>query len=193
MRGQYEHFKTVNASGTPRVRTSLRHVKPLLYYTLSCLCLITALLVVFLLFFRPSRVYGTSMMPTLHNGDRLLLSCLGYEPAVGDIVAIRRTDDIPLIKRVVAVGGDRLRIDADTGVVYRNGEVLSEPYLQQSTLPVDVVGEIVIPEGELFVMGDNRAGSQDSRDAAIGTVSKDDVLGKVKWRIYPFDRMKQWP
>lgn len=156
------------------------------YYGVSCLCVLTAIFVTVTAFVRPCVVKGYSMVPTLQDGDYLLLSCMNYEPTVGDIVAIRREEAEPLIKRVIAVAGDVLSIDRVSGAVCRNGEVLEESYISGSTPPVQLLGEVTVPEGSLFVMGDNRGNSHDSRYADIGFVAVDAVIGKARYRLYPF-------
>ena len=89
----------------------------------------------------------------------------------------------PLIKRVIAVGGDTLSIE--DGQVYLNGELLSEPYLNQTTPAFELSGTVTVPEGHVFVMGDNRWDSHDSRWNDIGFVEVGDIVGKVFWRIWP--------
>lgn len=170
----------------PRLKKRARRSLPGLYYCLASLCAVTVVIVLFSMLFRPCEVQGNSMNPTLHNGDRLLLFNWDYEPAVGDIVAIRREEGSPLIKRVIALGGDRLFIDPASGAVYRNGRLLDEPYLTSRTAPIHLAGEITVPEGMLFVMGDNRAHSRDSRYADVGPIAVDQVIGKAVWRFYPF-------
>ncbi len=168
-----------------RWRAWQRHAAGM-YYCVSCLCILTVLLAAVITVARPCVVQGRSMVPTLQNGDYLLLSCLNYEPAVGDIVAVTRENNTPLIKRVIAVEGDTLRIDRATGTVFRNGVALEEPYIAGSTAPVQLSGEVTVPRGMLFVMGDNRGESHDSRYQDIGFVSAEAVIGKAQYRLYPF-------
>ncbi len=170
-------------------RKAARRFLPGAYYVLSCLCVFTVVLVLLTAFFRPCTVQGGSMIPTLQDGDQLLLSCWEREPQYGDIVAIRRENETPLIKRVIAVAGDTLYIDGDTGEVYRNGMLLDEPYLSESTPPKDLAGEITVPEGQMFVMGDNRSDSHDSRYKDIGLVLVDNVIGTAVFRFYP---LSEW-
>lgn len=158
------------------------------YYAVSCLCLLTALLAVVTAVVRPCVVQGRSMVPTLQNGDYLLLSCLNYEPEVGDIVAVSRENNTPLIKRVIALAGDTLRIDSATGTVFRNGVALEESYIAGTTAAVQLLGEVTVPHGMLFVMGDNRGESHDSRYQDIGFVSVEAVIGKAQYRLYPLSR-----
>lgn len=139
---------------------------------------------------RMVNVNGHSMEYTLTNGERLLLSSAPYTPEHGDIVVIRRGDEKePLIKRVIGLPGDVIRIDSESGEVYRNGKVLDEPYVYGKTSAEQMTKAVKVPEGMLFVMGDNRSpgGSMDSR--ILGCVSQSDVVGKAIFRIMPFQRM----
>ena len=137
------------------------------------------------------QVDGSSMNPGLQDGERLVLSSLPYEPEYGDIVVIDSYTDYGklLIKRVIGKGGDVIDIDFDTGVVYRNGQALEEPYTAEATyLSEGVTFPLTVPEGQLFIMGDNRNNSKDSRSPEIGCVSAGDVLGQAVLRLTPFDK-----
>ncbi len=146
-----------------------------------------ALIIVSVLFscvFRTVNVDGDSMTNTLFNGDRLLLSTTMYEPSYGDVVVIRRENDTPLIKRVIGLPGDIIRIDKDSGKVYRNGDLLIEPYIRDNFTPQNgMVNEVFVKENTVFVMGDNRGGSLDSR--MLGCLPQNDVVGKVFYRLTP--------
>ncbi len=144
--------------------------------------------VVFTFLFRIVGVDGPSMQYTLMNHDRLILTNLFYKPERGDIVVINRYTQEPLVKRIIAVGGDTLDIDAETGEVILNGEVLEEPYLDCFTPRNHFTGEVTIPEGHIFVMGDNRGNSHDSRSGDIGFVSEKDIMGKAVFRIWPLNQ-----
>lgn len=133
--------------------------------------------------FRIVGVDGGSMLPTLQDGDRLLLSTSDKTYEYGDVIVVDRYTDEPLIKRVIAVGGDLLTIT--DGIVTVNGDVLEESYIQGTTLRNDFSGEMEIPKGYLFVMGDNRTLSKDSRKAEIGLVSIKDVVGKAVYCVWP--------
>jgi signal peptidase I len=134
--------------------------------------------------FRVVGVDGDSMLPTLNNEDRLLLSTFDTDYQYGDIVVVDRYTDEPLIKRVIAVGGDTLSITS-SGVVSVNGAVLNEPYIQGETVLFDFPGTTKVPSGYLFVMGDNRSMSKDSRKTEIGLISIKDVVGKAVYRVWP--------
>ena len=149
--------------------------------------LVTALVVLVLLFtffFRNVGVEGDSMLPSLQSGDRLLLTDMVDGYGVGDIVVIDRYTQDPLIKRVLAVAGDTVEITED-GVLSVNNVSIYEPYIQGTNIRRDLVGKVTVPEGHLFVMGDNRSVSKDSRMKEIGFVSEKDVVGKAIYRLWP--------
>lgn len=153
--------------------------------------LVVALLLcvlVFTFFLREIRVSGSSMLNTLHDGDRIMISNLFYEPANGDVVVLRKESfsSEPIVKRIIAVGGQTVNIDFDQGVVYVDGQPLDEPYTLAPTIRrIDFEEEVEVPEGHLFVMGDNRNGSTDSRDDRIGFVDERLVLGKALLLVFP--------
>lgn len=155
-----------------------------------------ALLVVVCAFFvRLSGVQGTSMYPTLDNGDQLLLLSFGYnEPERGDIVVLMADDfmDKPLVKRVIGIGGDVIDMDP-SGTVTVNGEALYEPYINdlngQDMYLGDIQFPLTVPDGQVFVMGDNRNGSSDSRKAEVGTIPYEKIVGKAVFRLFHFNRM----
>ena len=156
--------------------------------------LISALLICvrgFVFVIRIMDVNGTSMVPTLKNGDKLLVSGLLYEPERGDIVVFKKDgydSNKALVKRVIAVAGDVVNIDFDNGIVYVNGEAVQEEYLDVKThTKLDFIGPQTVPENCLFVLGDNRNASTDSRDKRIGMVDKRVVIGKALLVIYPFN------
>ena len=148
---------------------------------------ITAIAVVAILFscvVRIVNVNGDSMRNTLQNNDRLVLSNFFYEPDYGDIVVLTRDNDTPLIKRVIGMAGDRIRIDAQSGKVYRNDEELKEPYIRSGFTPQNGMRqEVLVPEGTIFVMGDNRGESLDSR--MLGPQPLDHLVGRVLFRLAP--------
>lgn len=156
----------------------------------------TAVIILILLFslvLRPAAVIGNSMLPSFSGGDRVACvhSFSGYER--GDVIIISHATrkDESIIKRVIAVGGDTVDIDFYKGTVSVNGQVLDEPYVNTPTnLSYDMTFPVTVPEGKLFVLGDNRNESLDSRSTDIGFINENKVLGKVVFRFYPFDRIK---
>lgn len=163
-------------------------LKTLYEYAETILFAMLLLVLLFTFVFRVAGVVGGSMEPTLYTKERLLLTTHFYEPSCGDIVVIDRYTQEPLIKRVIGVAGDTIRIDGVNGVVYRNGEALHEEYVSGPTSPKDMQGEITVPEGYIFVLGDNRGVSKDSRSEEIGLLDTEDVVGRAIWRIWPINR-----
>lgn len=142
--------------------------------------------------FRQVTVSGSSMYDTLVDGDRLIVTNMFYEPQVGDIVVIShgQSYEHALIKRVIALEGQTLSIDFETGDVVVDGVLLDEKYIRGKTMedksdPLKVPS--VIPEGYVYVMGDNREHSSDSRNKNIGLIKKSDIVGKAQFRIFPFN------
>ena len=147
------------------------------------------LVLVFSFFFRIIQVDGESMVPTLENGDKLVVWGAGYEPQRGDVVIVDSYTVYgkPLVKRIIAKGGDTISIDYDSGMVMVNGEVLQEDYIAEPTyLGYDVTFPYTVPEGTVFVMGDNRNQSLDSRSTYVGCIDERDILGRVLLCFMPF-------
>ena len=133
-------------------------------------------------------VQGSSMFPTLVEGDRLIVNKIGYtigEPEYGDIVILSYSDSVEYVKRVIGKGGDTIEIK--DMVVYRNGEPLEEDYI--NTDPYEDFSKVTVPIGTYFVMGDNRANSSDSRYPSLGFVERDAIDGKVIFRIWPLSEI----
>ena len=157
--------------------------------------LFVALIIVLLtltFFVRHVNVNGSSMRETLQDKDKLLLTNFLYQPTNGDIVVVTHGAHYKdlIIKRVVATEGQKLSIDYDTGSVSVDGVRLDEKYIIGTTImlpdPLDIPEKI--PEGYVFVMGDNREGSLDSRSNEIGLIPVNNIIGKAIWRFYPWDR-----
>lgn len=158
--------------------------------------IMAAFVVIFLIFafaFRVVQVSGESMTKTLDNGDWLLVSNIENDIRFGDIVVADSPnyDGGPVIKRVIGVEGDEIFIDYDKGVVYVNGEILEEPYAKTlTTKSYDIEFPVKVPEDCVFLMGDNRNGSLDSRSTKIGMVDEKYVLGRVLMRVFPFEEIE---
>lgn len=156
--------------------------------------IISALVVITILFtfaFRVVNVDGTSMKPTLQNNDKVVVSSVGYEVQRGDIVVISSTDGLkePIVKRIIAVGGDTVDINFTTGVVTVNGT--EEDYSNDLTSQqFDIAFPITVPEGTVFVLGDNRGNSLDSRSTRVGCVDERLIVGKVLFRFFPLGDWK---
>ena len=156
----------------------------------------TALLLVVVVLFPFCQVItvdGSSMVPTLEDGDQLLLKKAGYEPEQGDIVVLRKDFahvSGPIVKRVVATGGQTVEIDYRTSTLYVDGQPVNEPYLEAAMVhPTDPALQETswtVPEGSVFVLGDNRNASYDSRHAELGTVDEDLIIGKAIFVFFPF-------
>ncbi len=155
---------------------------------------VSALVCVALIFafaFRVAGVDGDSMNDTLHDRDYVLLSSWMYTPQRGDIVVINRYHEgdadpsiEPLIKRIIGMPGDTVQITETT--VYVNGEALDEPYVHYPNYPADL--EVTVPAGHVFVMGDHRNNSLDSRFEAVGFVEISDIVGKAVFRLLPLSQ-----
>lgn len=178
-------------------KTSLS--KTLLMYLHDIVFLLAGIVVVFLLLFRVVVVSGTSMNNTLYDGDYLLLmSNVFYRnPKPGDvIVASKESYDngLPIVKRVIATEGQTVDIDFQKGIVYVDGKALDEPYTHTpTTLEEGVHFPLIVDKGCIFVMGDNRNGSKDSRHPEIGQIDRREVLGKVVFLAMPGTNHGQYP
>lgn len=166
------------------------------YEWLEAIAFALAIVVILFTFvFRVVSVDGSSMNPTLTHGDRVILNSLFFTPKNGDIVVTTQPnshDNEPLVKRVIAVEGQTIVVDAENDTVTVDGVVLNENYI----LEEDIKSEgnayeypLTIPKGKVFVMGDNRNDSFDSRSKGLGMVDEDYIMGKVIFRIYPFEKV----
>lgn len=133
------------------------------------------------------QIYGTSMTPTLEDGE-VLFSTKTADFQQGDIVAFYYNNKI-LVKRVIATSGEWVNI-AEDGTVYVNDEAIEEPYLEEKALgDCNIPLPYQVPDGKLFVMGDHRSTSIDSRHSSIGAISLDQIVGKIVFRIWPLNRI----
>ena len=146
-------------------------------------------------FIKPTIVKECSMQPTLYENNFIVLSRQAYlfdKPETGDIIVFHTNlktqtgQEKLLIKRIIGLPGDTINIK--DGQVWINGELLDEPYTKEQYTS-GFIDEEVIPEDSLFVMGDNRQNSADSRDPKVGLVKIDDILGKAVFRLYPFNEI----
>jgi signal peptidase I len=158
--------------------------------------LVFALLILILCFTFLGRIIsvdGSSMYPTLHDKDMLLLQCVGYEADQGDVVVLTKnfgSVTTPIVKRIIATGGQTVRIDYDEGKVYVDEVALDEPYINEiMEIPhssYETITYAEVPEGYVFVMGDNRNASSDSRDVRLGVVDERYILGRAFLVLLPF-------
>ena len=162
--------------------------KELLSWLETILIAIAAVALMVTFIGRLMQVDGSSMEPTLHDGERLITTPLYGRLKQGDIVVIRRKDGHPIVKRVVGTPGDVVDIDFSAHEVRINGELLDEPYIKEPTeRSFDVEFPITVPEGAYFVMGDNRNNSDDSRHSTIGMIDQRNIFGKAVLRVWPFE------
>ena len=148
----------------------------------ALVCSVLVVVVIFTFVIRLIGVDGHSMVPTLQNGDRLLVlnSMLYDDYKYGDIVVLRKDSFLedPIVKRVIAVENQTVDIDFSTGSVYVDGVLLKEDYINELTfLEEGTEFPLTVPKGSVFVMGDNRNHSSDSRDSRLGTVDTRYVIG----------------
>ena len=174
-------------------------ISAILDYTEIFVFSLSFVVILFSFFFRICTVDGPSMENTLFHGEKLLISDVAYEPKRGDIIVFHQTGALneAVVKRVIATGGETIDIDFHTWTVTitdvdGNTFTLNEPYMYlDESVPLlasNLEFPYVVPEGQLFVMGDNRNHSSDSRGTRIGLVDERRVLGKVICRISPLDR-----
>ena len=154
--------------------------------------LMVALVVCIILFIfcvRVIDVSGSSMFPTLKNGDKMIVSNLFYEPSYGDVIVFKTDRYDPnkaLVTRVIATEGQEISFDFERGVVFVDGIPLEEEYIAElTTTKLDFIGPQTVPEGCVFVMGDNRNASTDSRKKEIGMVDQRMILGRAYYVVFP--------
>jgi len=160
-----------------------------LYEFAESFCISIFLVTVIMLFvFRVVTVEGSSMYNTLSENDRIIITDMFYTPEKGDIIVTDSSNGLskPLVKRIIATGGDTIRISYKTGEVFVNNQLLSENYILEP-MKTEEKDDLVmtIDDGYVFLMGDNRNVSWDSRSEVVGQINENEILGKVVFRILP--------
>ena len=172
-------------------QTAEKEGRDLYEWVQALVCSVLTVVLVFTFGIRLIGVDGHSMVPTLQDGDRLLVttSLLSGDYEYGDIVIIQKgafAGGEPIVKRVIATGGQTVDIDFETGAVYVDGTLLEEDYINELTFVEEGTEfPLTVPEGSIFVMGDNRNHSSDSRDASLGTVDTRYVIGLAVILAFP--------
>ncbi len=192
---------------TDKIPAKKRAAAELLDWFDTVVTSIVAIIVIFAVVTRLSTVDGGSMKPTLFDQERLMITDFCYSPAYNDIVVLW-TDNLynemtnemgeAIVKRVIGLPGDVIRIDTEEGAVYRNGEKLETEEIdgiiyEDGHMILDYTAkpysmEVTVPEGHVFVMGDNRNNSVDSRDGRVGFVDMNYIIGKAYLRVAPLER-----
>ena len=162
-----------------------------LYFSVAMLILIV--------FFTHSPVNGSSMYPTLEDKDIVIISKFAYTPKSGDIIVCQSESyglETPLVKRIIAIEGQTVRIDCENRTITVDGKLLDEDYISNESTPFDasdyLEATFTVPKGKLFVMGDNRGHLQsaDSRYEKVGFIDEGYVVGKVVLRLFPLSDIK---
>jgi signal peptidase I, bacterial type len=151
-----------------------------------------SIILIFTFIFRITTVSGISMVPTLNNHDKVIVSNLFYVPERQDVVVIDTFTSYgqPLVKRIIGLPGDEVDINFTTGEVFVNGQLQDEPYISAlTTQQLDINFPIIVPNNTVFVMGDNRPYSLDGRSSSIGFINVRNILGKALYRVYPFSNL----
>ena len=187
-------FSTVDIPATEQLEAELAREKykkryhSVLRSTVYTLIIVAAVAVLTATLWLPVlQIYGSSMTPTLQDGE-IVFSVKTSKFQPGDIVAFYYNNKI-LIKRVICGPADWVNID-ENGTVYVNGTVLDEPYLAEKALgDCNIELPYQVPDGKVFVMGDHRSTSVDSRNTAVGCVAQEQIVGKIIFRIWPLNRL----
>lgn len=166
------------------------------YFTMQSLVgVLVALVLVFTFIGRLILVDGDSMVPTLLDGEMMVVRSIGYTPARDDIVVLAKEgfhDGEAIVKRIIAVGGQTVDIDYGSCTVYVDGVALEEDYIKEYMLqqPWQTTTHVTVPEGSIFVMGDNRNSSDDSRNPLLGAVDTRLVIGEAVLVVFPFSQFQ---
>ena len=183
-------WKKEKKQETQEVSPEKEEGRDLYEWALALVCSVLAVVLLFTFVIRLIGVDGHSMVPTLQDGDRLLVlnAMLDNDYEYGDIVVLRKDTFLeePIVKRVIATEGQTVDIDFVSGAVYVDGELLEEDYINEPTYVEEGTEfPLTVPEGSIFVMGDNRNHSSDSRSSDLGTVDTRYVIGKAVFLLFP--------
>ena len=183
-------WKKEKKQETQEVSPEKEEGRDLYEWAQALVCSVLAVVLLFTFVIRLIGVDGHSMVPTLQDGDRLLVlnSILYDDYQYGDIVVLRKESFLeePIVKRVIATEGQTVDIDFVSGAVYVDGELLEEDYINEPTYVEEGTEfPLTVPEGSIFVMGDNRNHSSDSRSSDLGTVDTRYVIGKAVFLLFP--------
>ena len=183
-------WKKEKKQETQEVSPEKEEGRDLYEWAQALVCSVLAVVLLFTFVIRLIGVDGHSMVPTLQDGDRLLVlnAMLDNDYEYGDIVVLRKDTFLeePIVKRVIAMEGQTVDIDFAEGIVYVDGEALEEDYIREPTYTAEGTEfPLTVPEGSIFVMGDNRNHSSDSRSSDLGTVDTRYVIGKAVFLLFP--------
>ena len=178
--------ENVNVEITENSKKSDKNVESIYEMASVVVSAILTVGIIFTFLFKISTVSGESMENTLYNGDKLIISAVTQDVEYGDVVVVSQPNGYEkvLIKRVIAVGGQTVWFNEDTNKVVVDGKELDEPYIKEEMeFLLSMTKLYRVPEGKIFVMGDNRNDSADSRSELIGMIDERYVVGKVTYRI----------